>query len=256
LSTRERRALILKHLEMRGEVGVDALASEFSVSHVTVRKDLAELEGRGLLHRTHGGAQWAHRSLFNPSFVEKSQLQLLEKRAIARAALSLVEEGDSIILDAGSTTLEFAKLLKSSFRRLHVFTNAVPVALELAGSGFEIVLLGGTLREHSMALIGPATVRALAPYHVDKVFLSATGASQTHGLTTPNDLEAEVKRAMVRAAGVAHALVDSSKVGRATLASFAGLNELQTLVTDAGAGDPLLEEFQGVRVIVATLEPH
>jgi DeoR family transcriptional regulator of aga operon/DeoR family fructose operon transcriptional repressor len=251
MNTRERRARIIAQLEARGEIAVDALAQGFGVSLVTVRKDLAELEARGLLHRTHGGAQWAHRSLFNPSFREKSQLQLLEKRAIAHAALELIEEGDSLILDAGSTTLALAQLLKTRFRRLHVLTNAVPVALELADSGLEVLLLGGAMRAHSMALIGPATVRSLESYHVDKAFVSATGVSHAHGLTTPNDLEAHTKRAMVRASDTIIALADHTKLGRSTLASFARLHELERLVTDWNATSDQLEGLSDVQVTVA-----
>ena len=251
MTTQQRRGSIAQMLEARGQVLVEGLALEFGVSLVTIRKDLAELEARGLLHRTHGGASWAHRSLFNPSFIEKAYLQQAEKRAIARATLELIEEGDSLILDAGSTTHALARVMKKRFQHLHIITNSVPIALELSETSWELLLLGGSVRHHSQALIGPATVRALESYHVDKAILSATGASVSHGLTTPNDLEAQTKRAMIRAAGQVIGMVDSSKLGRVTLASFAALSELSALVTDWNAAPETLETLANLNVIVA-----
>ena len=251
MTTQQRRGLIIETLEARGQVLVEGLALEFGVSLVTIRKDLAELEARGLLHRTHGGASWAHRSLFNPSFREKAHLQQAEKRAIARATLELIEEGDSLILDAGSTTHALARAMKKKFRHLHIITNSVPIALELSETGWELLLLGGSVRHHSQALIGPATVRALEPYFADKAIVSATGASLEHGLTTPNDLEAQTKRAIIRAAGQVIGMVDSSKLGRVTLASFAALGELSALVTDWNASPDFLETLTNLKVIVA-----
>ena len=251
MNTQQRRAQIIETLEARGQVLVEALALEFGVSLVTIRKDLAELEARGLLHRTHGGASWAHRSLFNPSFREKAYLQQAEKQAIARATLELIEEGDSLILDAGSTTHALARAMKKRFRHLHIITNSVPIALELSETGWELLLLGGSMRHHSQALIGPATVRALEPYFADKAIVSATGATVAHGLTTPNDLEAQTKRAMIRAASQVIGIVDSSKLDRVTLASFAALTELSALVTDWNATPETLETLGNLNVIIA-----
>ena len=251
MNTQQRRAQIIETLEARGQVLVEALALEFGVSLVTIRKDLAELESRGLLHRTHGGASWAHRSLFNPSFREKAYLQQAEKQAIARATLELIEEGDSLILDAGSTTHALARAMKKRFRHLHIITNSVPIALELSETGWELLLLGGSMRHHSQALIGPATVRALEPYFADKAIVSATGATVAHGLTTPNDLEAQTKRAMIRAASQVIGIVDSSKLDRVTLASFAALTELSALVTDWNATPETLETLGNLNVIIA-----
>ena len=251
MTTQQRRGQIIEALEARGQVLVEGLAAEFSVSLVTIRKDLSELEARGLLHRTHGGASWAHRSLFNPSFREKAHLQQAEKQAIARATLELIEEGDSLILDAGSTTHALARAMKKKFRHLHIITNSVPIALELSETSWELLLLGGSLRHHSQALIGPATVRALEPYFADKAILSATGASVSHGLTTPNDLEAQTKRAMIRAASQVIGIVDSSKLDRVTLANFAALSDLSHLVTDWNAAPDILETLEGINVIVA-----
>jgi DeoR/GlpR family transcriptional regulator of sugar metabolism len=229
--TESRRSGIIDTLEREGNVRVEDLASQYEVSLVTIRKDLAELESRGLLQRTHGGAVFTHKSRFNPSFREKLHLQADEKSAIALAALEFVREGDAIILDAGSTTLALAKALKGNFASLYVLTNSTAIALELVGTDWEVVLVGGQVRHHSLALIGPSTVTVLEGYHVDKVFLGATGASLDRGYTTPNPLEAQTKRAMVAAARERYALVDASKLGHATLSSFARIDEVDTLIT-------------------------
>jgi DeoR family transcriptional regulator, fructose operon transcriptional repressor len=254
MTTEQRRSKIIELLEGRGSVQVEALSSQFAVSLVTIRKDLSELEGRGLLHRTHGGATWAHRSLFNPSFREKVYLQQAEKQAIARAAVELIEEGDSLILDAGSTTQTLARAMKKRFRNLFILTNSTPIALELSETGWEILLLGGQVRHHSMALIGPATVRALETYHVDKAFMSATGVSVQHGYTTPNDSEAQTKRAMIAASDRVIAVVDSSKLGRTTLCSFAAIDGVQELVTDWNIAPDTRSEFERRNLSITVAE--
>lgn len=247
----ERRRAILDLLETQGEKTVEELARLFGVSQVTIRNDLADLEARGLVQRTYGGAVPARKALFNPSFEEKKRHQLEAKRAIAQRALEEISEGDTLILDAGSTTLVLAGLLKHRFRRVFVLTNSLPVALELQGSGLEVLVLGGGMRHHSLALIGPATVRTLSWYRADKAFLGATGVDRK-GYSTPNPLEAETKRAMLEAAGKAYILADASKLDRPTLARFAGLEEA-VLVTDAGADPRVLQIYReaGATLLVA-----
>jgi DeoR family transcriptional regulator of aga operon/DeoR family fructose operon transcriptional repressor len=144
-------------------------------------------------------------------------------------------------------------MLKDRFSKLFVLTNSVPVALELQGSGHEVLVLGGSMRHHSLALIGPATVRTLSWYRADKAFLGATGVD-ARGYSTPNPLEAETKRAMLEAAGKAYVLADSSKLGQPTLARFAALQEA-VLITDAEADPQAIAALRqaGAEVWVADL---
>lgn len=244
MKTEERRSQIISLLEHKGSVLVEELSQQFEVSQVTIRKDLSELEERGLLHRTHGGATYAHKSLFNPSFGEKINLQQAEKQAIARTALEHIEEGDSVVLGAGSTVLTLARLMKNRFRSLYIITNSVPVAVELVDTRWDILLTGGQVRQHSMALIGPAAVRTLEVYHADKAFIGATGVSLDKGYTTPNPYMSDIVKAMVQAVDTVYALVDSSKLGRTTLASFAGIREVHRLITDSGAPRDFLEGLE------------
>ncbi len=250
----ERRRAILDLLEAQGEKTVEELARLFGVSQVTIRNDLASLEARGLVQRTYGGAAPSRKVLFNPSFEEKWRHRLEAKQAIAWKAQDLVQEGDALILDAGSTTLALARLLKQRFHKLFILTNSIPVAMELQGSGLEVLVLGGVMRHHSLALIGPATVRTLAWYRADKAFLGATGVDE-RGYSTPNPLEAETKRAMMEAAGRAYVLADSSKLGRPTLARFADLREA-VLITDWEADPKVLARLRGAGASIEVAEPR
>jgi len=255
LRTEERRGRILALLERQGSVRVETLAKAFGVSEVTIRKDLTALEAQGLLQRVYGGAVYLPRSLFNPSFEEKRHQNVEAKEAIALAALAQIVENDAIILDAGTTTLALAKALKGRFRRLFVITNSIPIALELSGEPFEILLTGGTVRHHSGALIGPTAVAALEAFQADKAFLGATGVSLEKGYTTPNPTEAQTKQAMLRSAKSRFVLADGSKLDRATLARFAKLNEVDLLITDASAPESFLSSLaeRGLQAMVADL---
>jgi DeoR/GlpR family transcriptional regulator of sugar metabolism len=243
MTAEARRRRILLSLEETGSVRVEDLSERFSVSQVTIRKDLAELEEQGLLQRTYGGAVFSHRSRFNISFMEKVNLQAGQKEAIARTALEYIHEGDTIILDAGSTTLSLASALVGKFQSLYVLTSSVPAAIELSRAGYELLLVGGQVRNHSLALIGPTAVRTLESYHADRAFLGSSGTTVAHGHSTPNPLDAEVKRAMIRSADEAYVLTDASKFGHACLATYARLDEVALIITDPGIPAHFLEAF-------------
>src|SRR6201987_4797054 len=239
----DRRHQILRLLEHEGNVKVENLAERFSVSQVTIRKDLTELEEQGLLQRTYGGAVFSHRSRFNISFMEKGNLQAAQKEAIARTAMEHIHEGDTIILDAGSTTLSLASALVGKFQSLYVITSSVPAALELARAGYELLLVGGQIRSYSLALIGGAAVRTLESYHADRAFLGSSGTTIAHSHSTPSPLDAEVKRAMIRSADEAYVLTDASKFGHACLANYARLDEASLIITDSNIPQHFVETF-------------
>ena len=253
LSTRQQT--ILAQLGRTGRVQVTELSEVLGVSEVTTRKDLQELEEASLLKRVYGGAVAAHRSKYNLSLGDKVGQLAPNKRQIAELALELVHDGDTLILDAGSSTLALAQLLPGRKRQLTVITNALPIIAELSAvPDLELIALGGIVRRHSLAMVGPQTVAALRGLHADMTFLGATGATLEQGLSTPNLIEAETKAAMVASAAACSALVDHSKLGQASLASFAPWADLDYLVTDA----PLPPTFhdllarQRVRCLVAS----
>lgn len=236
----ERQLAILAQLEATGRVVVADLATAHEVSDVTIRKDLQDLEQQSLLKRVHGGAVVTHRSKWNPSIVRRHRHGGPAKAAIAEAAMRYVRDGDTIILDAGTSMLALARRLGGRVRNLTVITNSFPVVAELADEAeIDLISLGGTVRPHSLAMIGPLTVAGLDRLHADVVFLGATGAEPDRGLCTPNLIEAETKAAMVRSATRRVALVDHDKIGEASLAPFCGWNDVDVLITDV----PVPERF-------------
>lgn len=233
MKTGPRRQQILNLLEETGTLNVGELADRFAVSVVTIRKDLDELESEGLLHRTFGGAVFSHRSRFNKSFFERVQMRRQEKRAIAAAALGYIKDGDTIILDAGTTTLALAQLLKEQVKAAFIITCSVPVALELSSAGYDILLLGGFVRNKSLALFGRETLTILDRYRADKAFLGSSGFTAEKGHSTPNPEDAQIKEAIMRVADEIYVLVDSSKYGHNCLTSFARLRDIDLTITDS-----------------------
>jgi DeoR family fructose operon transcriptional repressor len=189
----QRQQAILQILQREQFVKVGQLSALLGTSDASVRRDLQALEEAGLLKRTHGGAVCSQPAGFEPSLAEKQDRFLPEKAAIARAAVELVQSGETVLLDAGSTTLHVAALLK--YRQgITVVTNAVNIARELAAGDLEVTLTGGTLRSNTLAMVGPIAENTLAGLHVDKLFLATNGLDLKRGLTTPNLSEAQVKR--------------------------------------------------------------
>ena len=244
-----RQRLILERLERAGRVQVAALSRELGVSEVTTRKDLQELEEGSFLKRVYGGAVAARRSKYNLSLGDKVGQLAANKLCIAEAALELIHDGDTIILDAGSTTLALARLLPGRKRQLTVITNALPILAELSAlEGLELIALGGIVRRHSLAMVGPQTVAALRVLHADMAFLGATGATLAQGLSTPNLIEAEAKAAMIASAAECTALLDHSKFAQASLAPFVSWNDLDHLVSDAPLPPPFRTHLRKHRV--------
>jgi DeoR/GlpR family transcriptional regulator of sugar metabolism len=228
-----RRQQILNLLEETGTLNVNGLADRFQVSLVTIRNDLDDLAKEGLLQRTFGGAVFSHRSRFNNSFRERIQQQRDEKLAIAMAALGYIKDGDTIILDAGTSTLALAQLLKERAMSVFVITCSVPAALELSSGGYDILLLGGTVRNKSLALLGRETLTILERYRADKAFLGSSGFTAKRGHSTPNPDDAQIKEAIMRAADETYVLVDSSKYDHDCLTSFARLCDVDLTITDS-----------------------
>ena len=254
LTTELRHTAIVDLLKQQGKAKVEDLAERLNVSEVTIRKDLTKLEEQGLLQRVHGSAVISQQSRFNIAFLERLRLQAPAKNSIAQAAALYIQEGDSIILDAGTTALSLAQVLAE--RRCHslfVITNSVPAALELSKASYEIVLIGGQVRNHSLALIGPITVKNLANYHVDRAFVGTSGVSLTHGFSTPNGFDAQVKEAMIRAAEETYILADSSKFGHDCLVSFAEISDIHLIITDSEIPPEFANEFRkrGIRCQIA-----
>jgi DeoR/GlpR family transcriptional regulator of sugar metabolism len=252
----ERRGRIVEFLKNEAKIRVEELSDRLEVSQVTIRKDLDALERQGLLERSHGNAVFSQQSRFNIAFLEKLQMQASAKELIAEAAVSHIHEGDSLILDSGTTTLALAKVLVGKFRSLFVITNSVPAALELTKAGYELLLVGGQIRSHSMALIGPMGLKNLESFHVDRAFMGTSGITIPHGYSTPDSLDAQIKQAMIRIADKAYVLTDSSKFGHSCMVSFAKCSDIHLTLTDSGISQKALKDFKQHGLDIRVVGPN
>ena len=258
--SQHRRAQIADLIRAQDSVRVDELADRFGVSQVTIRNDLGRLERDGHLIRDHGGAIPANNHREKASAISsllamqaRSSLQIDEKRRIGAAAAGLVEAGDTIIMDAGTTVVEMARSLKN-ISPLTVVTNALNVALHIdTQTDANLILLGGALNRESTSTLGPMAETVLADLVVSKLFLGAQAWNMEDGLTDTTMEIAQVKRAMIRAAKQVILLADSSKFGSAGFIKVAPLSEVHTVVTDAGLSSEArgLLEKAGIEVVIA-----
>ncbi len=249
----ERQQRIISDARIAGRVEVSTLADSLGVTPETIRRDLSALERRGSLRRVHGGAIPVERLEVEPTLATRVGRHGDVKRRIAARALDEVPEGGSILLDSGSTTQALAELLPTE-RELTVVTNSLSVATTLS-SHREIALyvVGGRIRTTTGAAVGDWAIDALADLTVDVAFLGTNGLSVRRGLTTPDQAEAAVKRAMVAAARTSIVLADSSKAGDDHLHRFAHLEEIDVLITDTDLDDEIADQFQaaGLQVVTA-----
>ena len=241
----ERQQHILETARTRGRVEVAALAEELDVTPETVRRDLTVLERRGLLRRVHGGAIPVERLGFEPAVATREERLVSEKERIAKAALAELPDEGTILVDAGTTTGRLAELLPRD-RELTVVTNSLTVAAQVATQpNLSLYLLGGRVRGRTLACVGEWAERALADVFVDVAFIGTNGISRERGLTTPDQSEAAVKRAMVSSARRAVVLTDHSKVGIDHFALVAPLADIDTIITDSGLDAETAAELEG-----------
>jgi DeoR/GlpR family transcriptional regulator of sugar metabolism len=249
--TDERRALILARLQSAGRVLATDLSAELDVSQDTIRRDLRELDEAGLLRRVHGGALPRHGRA--EPYPERARQQPAAKASIARRAAQLARDGQVIVLDGGTTTLEVARALPDALRA-SVVTGSPPIAVALADhDGLEVTVVGGTLRPRGMVTVGADAVESLLAIRADIVFLGVCGLHPEIGVSTNDIEERHVKAAMIDGAASVVALADHDKLGTAMPFVVAPLREVTHLVTDARAGDAALEPYRalGIEVIHA-----
>lgn len=236
----ERRLEILKRARQDGRVAVTGLSQEFGVSEVTIRTDLQVLAEQALLVRTHGGAVPVAR-MQDTSLTLRRQLQVDEKKRIGAAAAARVANGEAIFLDTSSTALVMARHLRQH-RDLTVFTNSLAVSqVFLDAPGVTVVMPGGTLQRDTVSLIGVDGLEFLRRFNIQKGFFGAHGLSFPEGLTDVSTTEAELKRHVLKMCREVIAILDATKWGRIGMASFARLEDLNRIITDASAPTDLVE---------------
>jgi DeoR/GlpR family transcriptional regulator of sugar metabolism len=239
----ERQSAILQYLTEKGVASVTALAHEFHVSEMTIRRDLTELEGQRALQRTYGGATVSDPTIFEVSLQAKTTQFVDEKRRIGKAAAELIKDGDIVILDAGSTTMLVAKHLKS--KRITVITNALNIAADLSDcSNIELYIAGGHLRQGVLAIVGPESAAFFENIRADKLFMGVDGIDIRGGIMVPDLNEAHTKRAMTKSAQELIVVADHSKIGRSALGTIVPLTKVSLVITGKEAEGPLLAELR------------
>lgn len=246
--TDERRAFILDLLRVQGRVLAADLSAELDVSQDTIRRDLRELDALGLLRRVHGGALPRHGDA--TPFAARARRAPEAKESIARRAATCVSDGDVVVLDGGTTTLELARALRLDLHAT-VLTTSPPVALALADRpGVQVVLVGGTLRPQALVTVGAAAVETLRVVRADIVFLGVCGLHPEIGVTTEDIEERHVKAAMIDGAAEVVALADHDKLGTAMPVVVAPMRSVTRLVTDAEAEEHALAPYRALGIEV------
>ncbi len=240
-----RRALAAKLVRVKD------LASDFGVHEMTVRRDLETLAEQGMLERVHGGARLRERMSEELSHQLRAARNTEAKARIARAALALVEDGDTVALDASTTALALARILHA--RKVAAIVSGLDAAEELAQSGVPFELVGGTFNARARSFVGVLFAEAMARLHPDKVFFSAKGFAAEAGFTDPHLPEVGAKQALLGSGGMNIALLDASKFGRRALATIVPAGEIDVLVTDGVPPEEVRSALAAadIRLIVA-----
>lgn len=250
--TEDRRGRLLELIRLRSFAALPDLAQELQVSESTVRRDLDFLEEAGTAKRTHGGVFYTGPSPKLAHFDQRQKTQWDKKKLIAEAAARLIDDGDTILLDGGSTTYELARLLVG--RPLQIVTNSLPVAsLFTSSPAADLVLIGGYVHTRTGVSLGPYANQMLADLNVRRAVLSVAGIN-ANGYFNSNLLLVETERAMIKAADEVMVVADSSKFGHSSLAHLGPLEAVDLLVVDNEVQNEWREKLQdaGVKVILAS----
>lgn len=239
-----RQQAISSYLTQKGFTTVAELCEMFSVSEMTIRRDLDELQKQGLLKRTYGGATATEYSFFEVSLRAKMTQYVAEKARIGKAAAELVKNEQTVILNGGTTTYQVAKNLVNH-KRITLVTNAINIASDLlVCSQINILVAGGILSKSSACLIGPQTNAFLKEVRGDILFLGVEGIHPDGGLMVPDVIEADTNRALVKAAEKIVVVADRSKLGRNALFTITPIDEVDLIITDRDAPQEIVEQLQ------------
>ncbi|MBO5867356.1 MAG: DeoR/GlpR transcriptional regulator [Oscillospiraceae bacterium] len=252
---KERQNQIIEMLKHKKTVTIKDLAKHFGVSIITIRRDFDILAEAGAIQKIYGGAmlpEAAHTEAVQPFFSARIEKNRTQKLRIANAAAALVQDGDTIVLDIGTTCLEVAKQLKKR-SNITVLTNSLPILYELVGTGITVYSLGGLLRSGELALCGSVAMNSLNDFCVNKAFIGAGGVTLENGLTNHNRDNATLCSAIIHRADQAILVADSSKFGRNAFAVIGPVECVDTIITDNGISKEYAQEIsqRGVHLVVA-----
>lgn len=248
----ERRQKIIEEINVDGTVHVSTLSEDLDVTEETIRRDLDILDQKNLLSRIHGGAVAIEsNSKAELSFNVRENKLKDYKIEIAKKAVNLIEEGETIFLDASTTAMYLAKEL-NAVNNLTVITNSIKIMMELIDEdNITVISTGGTLRANSFSFVGPLANETVKKYFADKIFASCKGISIQHGATDSNELEIEVKENMIKQTKEIFIIADHCKLNDVGLAKFVEFDQISKIITDNDADIRIIDEFEtaGVHVI-------
>jgi DeoR family transcriptional regulator of aga operon len=251
-TTVDRRVYIIDKLNSSGQVDVSTLSKELEVSEVTIRNDLEKLEEKNILIRARGGAIKLDRVSTDFSISDKHKQHSEEKKRIGKAAAQFILDGETIILDSGTTTMEIVRNLPKTIS-LTVISNALNIANQLSEHpDVNLIIPGGILRKKSLSLVGSAAEESFRNFYCDKLFLAVDGIDTTYGLSTPNLEEAQINRVMIAISKQVIVVTDSSKFHKRCLAFISPLNNIDMVITDSGIlpEDKTRLENSGIKVVI------
>ena len=252
LNLTKRQSEIYHIIKSQGSMEGRDLIPRFDASAATIRKDLTALAQGGLIFRTHGEVHLAGQNERMLPFASRSSLRTEAKKTIAELAVREIQEGESILLDSGSTTLEIAKLL-GEFQQLTVITNSLPAVLAIQNPQISIIIVGGIFLGQNLSIQGPEAERYLSQIEVDKAFICSSGVRRDVGLVTSNSLEGRIKHSMIQAARRTYAVLDSIKFQTSSIELFADFSEIDCIITEKAIQDPLQQARLaqlGTRVLI------
>ncbi|MEO9005220.1 MAG: DeoR/GlpR family DNA-binding transcription regulator [Ginsengibacter sp.] len=252
MSSLERHQKIIELVNTKGYESVANLCKRLKVSAVTVRKDLKLLEKNSKLFRTHGGASNTNPFTIDRPVNEKENLQIEEKKRIAKKAAEYIESNDSIIIASGTTMLALAREIVPS-QKLTVITSALQVTNELINhTDIDILQLGGLIRKSSSSVVGSYAESILKDFYCTKLYLGVDGIDFESGITTSNSMEAQLNKAMIKVAQKVIVLADHTKFGKRGFSKICGLDEIDEIITDKGVSSSIAEQYRssGIKVTI------
>lgn len=248
----QRRERIQDYLTLHKIAPSSELSSLLGVSEATVRRDLEWMENEGILYRTHGGAILSQHLQFEPEYTQRAKRQVEEKRAIGGLAASLIDDGDIVFINSGTTTTNLIRQIRTN-SNITVVTNNLTAALEIGESDLELIMIGGVFQPKSNSVAGRFAIDNLKQIYADKAFIGVDGITIRHGYTVPSNNEAEVIRLMAeRTKGPINVLADHTKWGTVSNFEIAQINEIPLLITDEQLGQIATEALSkwNIQVLV------
>ncbi len=250
-----RRAKISDLVKRQGIVRVDELGDLFGVSAITIRRDLDLLEKKGLVERTHGGALTTHHFSSEAAYLDKRHANIAIKQAIGEKAVALIDEGDTLLINSGTTTAEVIKAIQFK-KNVRVVTNNVAATRDLhPDASLDVIFTGGIYRSNTCCVVGEFAELVLANVNASKAILGIDGLSFKNGLTSPNYQEALLSRKMIQhTQGPVIIVADHSKIGKIAHFSIAPLDRIAMVITDTGVAENVLQEFENLGVTLHLVE--